>query len=338
MKWSTFRREKRYFIEPAPNSRQNAEWGSGFAELLELQVGVTMYDWNDLKYLVAVARHGSTLAAARALDVNQSTVQRRLTELERQLGHPLVERQKSGYRLTNLGDMMLPHAESVASAAHAFEQHLKDAIRAKVGTVRLTCPEPIAVRIAQSGLLERFHVRHPDLKIEFVLSDRYIDLAKGEADVALRSGDTDDGVLIGRKIADSIWAVYASRTYVSQHGAPRLIEELRALPLISLSESLSKHRIAIWLRKIAPEATFVARSNSVLGLVSAAKCGLGIAPLPIALGDAEPDLVRVLGPIPELTRAWRILCHPDYRHSRRVSAFFDFIHGELDALEPILTR
>ena len=296
-----------------------------------------MYDWNDVKYLVAVARHGSTLAAARALEVNQSTVQRRLAELERQLGHSLVERHQSGYRLTRLGERMLPHAESVASAAHAFEHHLKDAVRTRIGAVRLTCPEPIAVRIAQSGLLERFHARHPDLKIEFVLSDRYIDLAKGEADVALRSGDTDDGVLIGRKIADSIWAIYASQAYVAKHGAPNSIEELAARPLISLSENLSKHRIAVWLRQITPTPTFVARSNSVLGLVSVAKSGVGIAPLPIALGDAEADLIRVLGPIPELTRAWRILCHPDQRHTPRVSAFFDFINGEIDALKPILT-
>lgn len=315
-----------------------AEWDSGFAEPQEHRsVGGAMYDWNDLKYLVAVARHGSTLAAARALVVNQSTVQRRLAELERQLGYSLVERHQSGYRLTSLGERMLPHAESVASAARAFEQHLKDAVRTRIGAVRLTCPEPIAVRIAQSGLLERFHNRHPDLKIEFVLSDRYIDLAKGEADVALRSGDTDDGVLIGRKIADSIWAIYASQTYLTKHGAPSSIEELGARPLISFSENFSKHRIAVWLRQTAPNATFVARSNSVLGLVSATKSGVGIAPLPIALGDAEADLIRVLGPIPELTRAWRILCHPNQRHSRRVSAFFDFIGGEIEALKPILT-
>lgn len=296
-----------------------------------------MYDWNDLRYLIAVARHGSTTAAARALDVNQSTVQRRLAELEQQFGHALIERQQSGYRLTPLGERMLPHAESVASAADAFAQHLRAAVRAKGGTVRLTCPEPIAVRIAQSGLLERFQVRYPDLKVEFVLSDTYIDLTKGEADVALRSGDTEDVVLVGRKIADSIWAIYASHGYIAQHGAPAEIGALATRPLIGFSESLSKHRISSWFREIAPNATFVARSTSVLGLVSAAKSGIGLAPLPIALGDAEADLVRVLGPIPELTRAWRILCHPDQRHSPRVAAFFDFIQSELDALKPILT-
>jgi DNA-binding transcriptional LysR family regulator len=296
-----------------------------------------MYDWNDLKYLVAVAHHGSTSAAARALNVNQSTVQRRLAELERQLGHVFVERHQSGYRLTKLGEALLPHAESVASAANAFEQHLGDELRGRIGAVRLTCPEPIAIRIAQSGFLDRFATRHPDLKIEFVLSDRYIDLTKGEADVALRSGDTDDAVLVGRKVADSIWAIYASKGYLAQHGAPSCLEDIYTRPLIGFTENLSQHRLAVWLREVAPQATFAARSNSVLGLVSAAKSGVGIAPLPIALGDTEPDLVRVLPPVPELTRAWRVLCHPDQRHSRRVSAFFDFVQVELDALKHILS-
>lgn len=80
-----------------------------------------------------------------------------------------------------------------------------------------------------------------------------------------------------------------------------------------------------------------ARINSVLGLVSAIKSGVGIGPLPIALGDAEPDLVRVLGPIPELTRSWRILTHPDLRRVPRIAAFFDFIVLQREALKPILT-
>ena len=67
------------------------------------------------------------------------------------------------------------------------------------------------------------------------------------------------------------------------------------------------------------------RSNSVLGLVSAVKSGAGLGPLPTALGDAEPDLVRVLGPVPELTRSWRLLAHPDIRRMPRIAAFFDYI-------------
>jgi len=293
-----------------------------------------MFDWNDITYLLAVARHGSTLAAARHLKVNQSTVQRRLAELEQQLGLRLVERSPSGYRLTPAGIAVLPAAEQVGASVEAFQRAVNDAAHA--GILRLTCPEPIAIRLTSAGLVERFHSGHPGLRIEFVLADRYIDLSKGEADVALRSGDTT-GNLIGLKVADSIWAVYASRAYVESKGAPSSVSALKDHALIGFDDSLASHRLSSWLREVAPDALYAARSNSVLGLVSAARAGVGIAALPIALGDAEEDLVRVLAPVRELTRAWRLLAHTDARHLPRVDAFFEFVASEGDALKPILT-
>lgn len=296
-----------------------------------------MFDWDDLKYFVAVARHGSTLAAARALKVDQSTVQRRLGELERRIGRALVARHPTGYRLTEFGQQMLAHAERVEQAVDDFAQQLEATQREAAGVIRVTCPEPIVYRITQSTLLDRFHARHPGLQVEFVMSDKYLDLMKGEADVALRSGDTDDGELVGRRIADSLWAVYASRKYVEQHGRPQRVEDLERHALVGFDDTMAKHRAAVWLRQIAPNGRIVARNNSVLGLVYSVKAGIGIAPLPTALGDAEPDLVRVLGPIPELKRIWRLLTAPDLRHTPRVAAFFDFIVEEIETLRPILT-
>jgi molybdenum-dependent DNA-binding transcriptional regulator ModE len=81
-----------------------------------------MFEWDDVKYFLAVARHGSTLAAAKALNLSQSTVQRRVTELERKLGRGLVKRHATGYRLTEFGEEMLPYAEQIERAALAFEQ------------------------------------------------------------------------------------------------------------------------------------------------------------------------------------------------------------------------
>ena len=169
------------------------------------------------------------------------------------------------------------------------------------------------------------------------MSDRYLDLMKGEADVALRSGDTDDGDLVGRRIADSLWAVYASRRYIDAHGRPERVEDLGQHALVGFDESMAGHRAAVWLAKIAPQGRIVARNNSVLGLVYSVKAGIGIAALPTALGDAEDDLVRVLGPIPELKRIWRLLTPPELRRSPRVAAFFDFIVEEIESLRPILT-
>lgn len=296
-----------------------------------------MFDWDDLKIFMAVAHKGSTISAAKSLGVNQSTVQRRLAQLESQLGQKLVERHASGYKLTDLGIELLPFAERVANSAQEFGQRLTELARRQAGIVRLTCPEPIAFRLKESGFLDRFHAANPDIIVEFVLSDKYVDLVKGDADVALRSGDTQDDILVGRKIADSLWALYASRQYVEHHGTISSLAELKLHPLIAFEETMGNHRIMTWLKEVAPEACYAARNTSVLGLIYASKASVGIAPLPMPLGDAEPDLVRVFGPVPELTRAWRILVHPDQRNSPRISAFFDFIIKEIENLRPILT-
>lgn len=295
------------------------------------------FDWDDLKYLLGVARHGSTLAAGRAIGVDQSTVQRRLVELERRLGQALVQKLPTGYRLTDFGQAMLPYAENVEQAVLVFEQRLAAAVAEVTGVIRVTCPEPIVYRITQSPFLERFRARYPKLEVHFVMSDKYIDLMKGDADVALRSGDTDDGGLVGRKIGDSIWAVYASRTYIERHGGPQRIEDLAHHALVGFDETMARHRLAAWLQKVAPDASLVARSNSVLGLVYSAKAGVGVAALPIALGDAEPDLVRVIEPVAELTRIWRVLTTPELRRTPRVCAFFDFVVEEIETLRPIIT-
>jgi DNA-binding transcriptional LysR family regulator len=296
-----------------------------------------VYDWNDLKYLLAIARHGSTTAAGKALRVNQSTVQRRLAELERRIGRPLVQRQQTGYRLTALGEELLPLARRVEQAALALAREVEAQARDLEGVVRVTCPEPIVYKLKGSGLLERFHERHPGLEVEFVMSDRYLDLAKGDADIALRSGDTEDEALVGRRIGDSLWAVYASHGYLARRGRPDRVEDLAGHEWVGLDESMSRHRVALWLQKVAPDARVVARNDSVLGLAYSAKAGVGLAPLPTPLGDADPELVRVLGPIPELTRIWRVLTTPELRRTPRVAAFFDFVVDEMEALRPIIT-
>src|SRR5262249_33179437 len=235
------------------------------------------------------------------------------------------------------GEKMLPHAERVELAVRAFEQNQGAIERGEVGIIRLTCPEPIMYRLTQSSILDRFHARHPGLRVEFVMSDKYGDLAKGEADVALGPGDVDDETLVGRKLADSIWAVYASRRYLDRRGRPEAVDDLNRHSVVTLDESMANHRAAKWMRAVAPDAEVAARASSVLGLVQSAKAGIGLAPLPTALGDAEEDLVRVLGPVAELARSWRLLAHPDVRRTGRVTAVLDFVAEEIDALRPILS-
>jgi DNA-binding transcriptional LysR family regulator len=294
-----------------------------------------MVDWDDLKHFLAVARQGSTTAAAKALGVNQSTVHRRVVGLEAGLGRALLVRQASGHALTPLGRELLPLAEKVAEAVDAFERQANHgAAAAGRDLIRLTCPEPVIGRLRP--LIERFHERHPALKVEFVASDRCLDLLKGEADVAFRSGDTGgtEDALVGRKVAESAWGLYASPAYLEKHGRPSSVEELQKHAVVSLDESLSQHRLVQWLSAFAPRAEVASRSSSILGLVQAAKSGIGLAPLPMPVAE-EAGLVRVLGPIPELARTWKILTHPGLRDAPRIAAFFDFIAEEQDVVAQI---
>lgn len=296
-----------------------------------------MFDWNDLRFLLAVGREGSTLAAARALGVDQSTVQRRLGALERQLGVVLARREASGYRLTESGKAILATAQGVEAAVQTIERQVLALRHAATGVVRVTCPEPLALRLATSPVIEGFRAKYPGLRVEFVLSDRYLDLTQGDADIALRSGDTDDGALIGRKIGDSLWAIYAARPYAATLALPVTLDDLATREWIGFEAAMASHRAEIWRRSMLPQARVVVRNSSVLGAVDSARAGLGLAALPTAVADALPELVRILGPIPALTRAWRVLTTAELRKQARVAAFFDYIVAEAASLRPIIT-
>src|SRR5258708_38788504 len=122
-----------------------------------------MFDWNDLRHFLAFARQGSTVAAAKALGVNQSTVHRCLDELERRLGSRLIERHIGGYRITELGGELQPYAERVEDAVAALERHLASCDHDLTGTIRVTCPASVADRLVRSHLLERFLALIPSL-------------------------------------------------------------------------------------------------------------------------------------------------------------------------------
>lgn len=297
-----------------------------------------MFDWNDLRYFLSVARHGSTVAAAKALHLSQSTVHRRLAELEKRMGRHVVIRHSTGYRLTEFGKELQPLAEQVEEAVAAVERHLSAADEAPTGSVRVTCSELIGYRLMKSTLLDAFHACYPGLRVEFIMSDRFLDLAKGEADVAIRAGVPDDDLLVGRKIADVAWALFGSRTYVERHGRAERAEDINRHSVIEFDGNIRDHHAAQWLRSVAPHATVAARSNTVPGLMMTVKSGAGLAPLPMPLAARETDLVRVLGPVPGLFSPIYLLAHPDVRRAPRVRAFFDFMIAELDNVRPVLTE
>jgi DNA-binding transcriptional LysR family regulator len=295
-----------------------------------------MYDWNDLKYFLAVARNGSSLAAAKAVGSSQSTVHRRLKELEKQLGGQLVSRRPTGYRLTELGEYLRADAERVEEAALTFERHISASRQEISGVVRVTCPEAVGYRLMRSPLLAMFKERFPALLVEFVMTDELLDLAKGEADIAIRAVAPRDDTLVGRKIADLQWAVYASRSYVEQHGHIAHPADVDGHVVIKFDGELNDHLAARWLDRVAPNARVAARAKNLPALVLAVKSGAGLAPLPIIVGDSESDFCQLFGPIKDIITPFYLLMHKDMKQTPRVRYLFDFIIEELKSIRLIL--
>jgi DNA-binding transcriptional LysR family regulator len=295
-----------------------------------------MFDWNDLRHFLAVAREGSTIRAAKVLGLNQSTVHRRIAELERQLGRRLFERLTGGYRLTLLGEELLPFAERVERAVTDFTRHVASRNTDLTGTIRVTCPETAGYRLMKSPLLDAFHARHPGLHVELVMVDQVLDLGKGEADVAFRTAASQDNALVARKIAEVPWAVFASRSYIERHGSPQTIADIDKHDIIQFDGAIADHTAAEWMKAVAPRARVSAHCTSVPALVLAVKSGAGLSPLPIIAVEHEPDLVRLFDSIPELRLPFYLLIHRDMRHTPRVRAFCDFVTAELKAFRELL--
>jgi DNA-binding transcriptional LysR family regulator len=297
-----------------------------------------VFDWNDLRYFLAVARGGSTLAAARMLGASQSTVHRRLAELEKRVGCKLAKRSPTGYQLTNLGRRLLEHAERAEEVIATFERHAVAAGTDLTGSVRLTCSSTMADRLAKSVLIDGFHARYPGLRVEFIVTDKYLDLSKGDADIAIRTGGPGDESLIGRKIAEVPWAVYATRTYLERHGRPERPHDLDRHLVVAFDGEIADFAAARWLRSVAPRAKIAARSDNWAAFLATVKTGVGLAPLPIHHGDRETGLVRLMDTEPRVVSQFWLLMHPDMRRTPRVRAFFDYVVAEVKAFRSLLLR
>lgn len=294
-----------------------------------------MFDWNDLRYFLAIARGGSIGTAAKALGVDQSTVQRRLRALETAFDCSLAEHEAGSYRLTKNGQQLLAHAERVDTSIFALQRHVVTLDNRATGPVKLTSHVTVGQRIIESGFLDRFHAGHTGITVELIMEQRALDLLKGEADIAIRGGHLDGSTLVGKKIAEVPWGIYASHSFVERHGRPSTPAEIDSFSVIELVDDIKGLPAARWMRAHAPKARVAARCSNVPSVHLAIKSGAGIAPLPSVYAAKDRELVCVLGPLPELNYPMFLLAHKDLRRVPRVSAVFEFCLREL---KPVLLR
>lgn len=289
-----------------------------------------MLDWNDLRYFIAVARDGSTLAAGRALRVSQTTVARRIAALEEAIGFPLFEKRQAGYALTSAGQELLSRARQVETSANAFAEAAEAQSREVKGTVKITTEEVYAITIL-APLLRELHERHPEILIELDTSQQVRDLGAGEADISLRSTKNADqpAGLVGRQLCIDDWTLYCSRDYAARHGVPRNLAELKQHAFIGGGGGNLWIHYQGWLQTLGLESNVAMHHATSGGLLSGVRSGFGIAVLPCVIADSDPDLLRCLPPRGEHGRILWLFTHERCRHTPRVRAVIDFLYERL---------
>lgn len=288
-----------------------------------------MLDWNDLRYFLAVARDGSTLAAARSLRTSQTTVARRIAALEIALGVSLFEKRQAGYALTPAGAELVARAEQVERAANGFTESSAALARETSGTVRITTQEIFAVTLL-APMLRELHERHPEIMIELDDSQDFRDLGEGEADIALRSaqGELGSGI-VGRRLCDDDWTLYCSRDYAAKHGVPTNRAELKKHAFIGGGGTKLWRAYSAWLHDLGLDDRVVMHHASAMGMMSAIRSGLGIAVLPSIVADVDPDLIQCVPPKGEHKRVMWLVTHERVRRTPRVRIVIDFLYEKL---------
>ena len=278
-------------------------------------------DWDDYRYFLAVANAGSLSGAARLMRVDQSTVGRRLVSLEARVGARLFDHTPEGYVLTAAGESVRADVERLQEGFLAVERRLAGEDARLEGSVRLAITEVFANALLIPHL-DELRSQHPGLSLELLTGNTPIDLARREADLAVRLGmpPTQPNMVV-RQIGLAGFALYASSEYLARDGRPRPRDGLNGHDVISYGGDLSSVPLARFTDERAQKATVVLRVNSVASGFEAVAAGLGIGALPCILGAR--GLERI-GPVGGATPI-RSVVHQDLVRNRRIRAVLGFL-------------
>ena len=278
-------------------------------------------DWSDFKIILALARGGSVAGAARVMAVDHSTVSRRLAALEDSLGARLIVRGGREFAWTAEGRTLLVAAEAMESAVASASRTVRAAKLEIEGAVRVSGPPgfvPVLIRM----MLPKVREQHPLLAIEFSADFRAVDLAKGEADVAVRMSRPSELDLVARQAFESGWCVYASKAYLAAHGAPSSLDGLASHSLVLYAGPMHSVAPLRWLETYRGAATQIVRVDNLEMASELMASGGGIGVLPCVIGEGRAELGRVFPEPVAFNTGW-IVYHEAVRSSVRVRATVD---------------
>jgi len=275
-------------------------------------------NWDDLRFFLALAREGTVSGAGRLLEVKHTTVARRITAFEEQLGSRLFDRTPSGYVLTQVGENLLPHSMNVEELMNSVDREVFGMDYDLNGPLKLASSYDILTNLITPHL-HHFTKKYPDIELSVVSSTSLVDLRSREADIALRISPNPPEYLIGRKIMPLGHGVYASTKYLKtkkNQGNLILWESDKTIPQ--------------WANDLFPKTKVKMRTSEIMTMVEAVKNHHGYARIPCYVADAIPSLRRIdIKLKPSNWNMW-VLSHPDLKSTARVRACKEFL---IDTIE-----
>lgn len=301
--------------------------------VIHLRMDLSQLDWNHLKAFHATAETGSFSAAAKALNTTQPTISRQIAALEQTLSLVLFERVGHTIALTPAAKDMLNALRTMQDAATSLERAAYSHAQDLAGSVTLTATGLFASCILPP-ILAKLRVDAPEIHIEILPSNEWKNLQHREADIAIRNARPTEDELIGTRIKDAIGRFYAARSLIDRTGPITQPHQAEGVPFIDLDskQGYFDFLVTLGLPVTPDDLPIKAEDHNVMwGLVRA---GLGIGPCDERIGDADPDVVRVLTDLPPIPFPVWLLVHRDVKHNKRVRYVFDYLTREMGAAKP----
>ena len=287
-------------------------------------------DWDKLRIFHAVASAGSFTHAGQTLGLSQSAVSRQISALEEEISTPLFQRHARGLTMTDEGELLFSAVTDVLGRLAAAEEALKNVHDAPRGALKITASHGIGAYWLLPRL-GQFLAQYPEVEVHLVMDDKELDLAQREADLAIRMRAPVQADLIQRKLFTVHYHMYAAKSYLKDHPAPKTLEEIGEHSIIVYGETaVPEIRDINWLleafkKNAKPGSTGkIIRINNITGILQATEAGLGIGVVPDFVAAEHPKLERVLPDVNAPGFDVHLVYADALRQSKRVAAFRDF--------------
>ncbi len=290
-----------------------------------------MFDWDDLRIFLAMARARKMAPAARALGIDATTIGRRLSRLAEALGADLFETAGGERSLTERGQALFRHAESIESAALAAMEDVTGQQRSLSGQVRLSVAEGFGTWILAPGLAA-FHAQHPGIRLDLITASGFLNPSKREADMAVMLARPQRGHLSVRRLGDYRLHLYASADYLARSGTPQDRAALRRHVLVGYVPEFIFSPELDYLGEVEPGLEAGLRSTSINVQHRIVAEGAGIGVLPDFIGSRDARLIPLMRNDIEIVRSFWLVTHQDLRRLARIDAVAQWLQARVATL------